>query len=206
MALAVVLGGLLALARLSRTAVVRWAATAWIEFFRGVPLLLLILFSALALPHYGVDLSVFWYLVLGLVAYNSAVLAEIFRAGINSLDRGQREAADAIGLRYWQAMRIVIVPQAARRMLPAIVSQLVTLLKDTSLGYVIAYEELLRRGRSTGEYFKNPLQTLVVVAVVYMLVNLGLSLIARRLERRRPGTMAIVNGVEDLAVLGTGPP
>src|SRR5204862_7112040 len=125
MAMAFVLGILVALARLSTRRAVRWAAGAYIEFFRSMPLLLLILFSFLALPKYGIDLSIYGYLVLALVVYNAAVLGEIFRAGILSLDAGQTEAAQALGLSYRQAMAFVVLPQALRRMLPAIVRQLV---------------------------------------------------------------------------------
>jgi len=206
MALAMALGTALALLRLARRAPLRWLATAWIEFFRGVPLLLLIFFTFFALPKYGINMSPFRALVLALALYNGAMLGEIFRAGILSLDRGQTEASYAIGLSYWQTMSYVVIPQAARRMIPAIVSQLITLLKDTSLGYVITYEELLRRSRSTGEFFKNPLQVTAFVAVVYILVNLTLSRIARRLEvrqRRRLGAGAILPtaGGEDVSVV-----
>ncbi|HEX2047875.1 MAG TPA: amino acid ABC transporter permease [Acidimicrobiales bacterium] len=203
---AIVIGALMALARLSRTPPVRWLATTYVEFFRGVPLILLIFFSAFGLPSYGVDLSVFWYLALGLIIYNGAVLGEIFRAGILSLDRGQSEAAYSLGLTYWQSMLLVVIPQAARRMIPAIVSQLVTLLKDTSLGAAIGYFELLRRARVTGEFYVNPLQALFVAAVMYIIVNFALSRLARWLEvrqRRRFGAGSIsVTGVEDLAVVG----
>ena len=205
MALAIVIGGLLALGRLARAGPVRWVAGGYVEFFRAMPLLLLILFSFFGLPKLGVDLSPFSYLALALVAYNSAVLGEIFRAGILSLDRGQSEAAYAVGLTYWQAMLSVVLPQAVRRMVPAIVSQLVTLLKDTSFGFVVGFEELLRRAQITGEFGKNLLQAYVAAALVYLAVNLALSRVARRLEvrqRRRyqAGTMA-VGGIEDLAVL-----
>ena len=206
MAAALVLGAGLALLRLSRAWPVRWLATAWVEFFRGVPLLLLIFFTFFALPKYGIDMSPYRALVLALAVYNGAVLGEIFRAGILSLDRGQTEAAYAVGLGYWQAMLLVIIPQALRRMVPAIVSQLITLLKDTSLGFVITYEELLRRSRINGEFFQNPLQSTAFVAVVYIAVNLTLSRIAHRLEvrqRRRLGAGRIdVGGVEDLATVG----
>ncbi len=209
MALAIVVGGLMALGRLARNGPVRWLSGVYVEFFRAVPLLLLILFSALALPKYGFRLPAFGYLVLALVAYNSAVLGEIFRAGILSLERGQSEAALALGLGYWQSMLLVIIPQAVRRMVPAIVSQLVTLLKDTSLGFVIGLSlqdrELLRRGRDLGEFYRNPLQALVVVAVMYIVINFALSRLATRLElrqRRRYSAGAIsVAGVEDLAVV-----
>jgi glutamate transport system permease protein len=195
MALALAIGLLMALGRLARSPIIRNLAGIYVEFFRAVPLLLLILFAGLGLPRYGIDWGPFWFLVAALVAYNSAVLAEIFRAGILSLDRGQGEAANAIGLSYWQSMGLVLVPQAVRRMVPSIVAQLVTLLKDTSLGFVITYEELLRRSRSTGEFFGNPLQTLVVVACMYLAVNFLLGRLAAWLEsrqRRRPRAAADV--------------
>ena len=205
MVIAVVIGALVALARLARNAPERWAATLYVEFFRGLPLYLLILFSWLGLPRLGVRLDVFWYLVIGLSVYNSAVLAEIFRAGILSLDRGQSDAAAAIGMRYWQSMGQVIVPQAVRRMLPAIISQLVTLLKDTSLGVLIFYEELLRRARLSAEFFHNPVHSVALVALIYIAVNATLSQVATRLEARqrqryRAGGIS-VTGLEDLAVV-----
>ena len=206
MALAIVLGAALALLRLSRTAPVRWFAATFVEFFRGVPLILLIFFTFFALPKYGIDMTPLRALIIALALYNGAMLGEIFRAGILSLDRGQTEAAYAVGLTYWQSMLLVIIPQAARRMIPAIVSQLITLLKDTSLGFVISYEELLRRSRISGEFFKNPLQAYFLAAVLYIAVNFTLSRIARWLEirqRRRLGAGSIkIAGVEDLAVLG----
>ncbi len=205
MAIALVLGAALALMRLSRSAPVRWFAAAWIEFFRGFPLLLLILFAFLTPPEYDVTVTPFRAVVAALALYNGAMLGEIFRAGILSLDRGQTEAAYAIGLTYWQTMLLVVIPQAARRMLPAIISQIVTLLKDTSLGFVIGYEELLRRSRSTGEFFHNPLQTLVFVALMYIAVNFTLSRAAQALEgrqqRRYGATSIAAAGAEDLAVV-----
>jgi len=206
MVIALLVGGLVGLARLARTGPVRWLATLYVEFFRGMALYLLILFCWLGLPRLGVRLDVFWYLVIGLSVYNSAILAEIFRAGIMSLDRGQSDAASALGMRYWQSMGLVIVPQAVRRMLPSIISQLVTLLKDTSLGVLIFYEELLRRARLSAEFFHNPVASVALVALVYIAVNATLSQFATRLEarqRRRYGAGAApVTGMEDLAVIG----
>ncbi len=184
-ALSAVAGAALALARLSLSRPVRVVATAEVEFFRGLPLLLLIVFCAFGLPRYGIDLPTFWYLVLGLTLYNSAVLSEIFRAGILSLPRGQSEAAYAVGLTYWQSMLLVVVPQAVRRMLPSLISQFVTLLKDTSLGFVIAYEELLRRAGEAVQVLGNPIQMYLVVALMYIAVCYSLSLVARRLEGRQ---------------------
>jgi glutamate transport system permease protein len=203
-AFAMTIGGLMALARLARHVPQRWLATLYIEFFRGLPLYLLLLFCAFGLPQLGVRLEPFWYLVIGLSVYNSSILAEIFRAGILSLDRGQSEAAFSLGLGYWQSMGLVVIPQAVRRMVPAVVSQLVTLLKDTSLGVLIFYEELLRRARITGEFYQNPVHAIALAALFYIAVNSLLSVVARRLEarqRRRYGAGAIqVAGAEDVAL------
>ena len=211
MGLALVLATVLALGRLSRATPVRWLAGFVIETFRALPQLLFILGAALVLPRYGVELDVMWYVVVGLTLYQGAVLAEIFRAGILSLDRGQSEAAYAIGLTYRQAMALVVVPQAVRRMLPAIVSQLVTLFKDTSLGYAISYEEAVRRGRiATVQFGRSLLQIILLVAVTFIVINLTLSRFARRLEQRQQrrygGSAATVTGVEDLTVIDPDKP
>ena len=186
MALSIAVGAVLAVGRLSRRSWVAGLAGVWVELFRGLPLLLLILFLFLGLPAVGVTISVFWALVAGLTLYNSAVLGEIFRAGILSLPKGQTEAAYAIGLRRGQTLRLILVPQAVRRMLPALISQLVTLLKDTSLGFVIGYAELLRNGRTAVEFlggrYSIPIYT--AIAVVYIAVNASLSFLARWLDRR----------------------
>ncbi|HVE63182.1 MAG TPA: amino acid ABC transporter permease [Mycobacteriales bacterium] len=210
MVLALVFGAFFALGRLSRAAVVRVPATAVIELFRALPQLLLILAAAIVLPRYGFELPVFVYLIVGLTLYQGSVLAEIFRAGILSLDRGQSEASYSVGLSYGQTMRLVVIPQAVRRMLPSIISQLVTLFKDTSLGFAIGYEELLRRGKfATVSFGESLLQIYLLIAVIFIVVNIGLSRLARWLEGRQQrkygaaGAAATVTGVEDLAVLDT---
>lgn len=210
-AFTLVIGMVAALGRLSLTRPVRWLATTYVELFRATPLLLLILFASLVLPDYGFDLPLFWYAVIGLSLYNGAVMAEIFRAGILSLEKGQTEAAYAVGLRYWQAMGLVVIPQAVRRMVPALISANVTLLKDTSLAYVVSVEELLRRGRIVGEFSNNPLQALMVVAAMFIIVNFTLGSIARRLERRQRrryggGPVAVTGGPEDLIAVETAVP
>lgn len=207
MALALVAGVVLVFARLSRRRLLRAAAIGYLETFRGLPVLLLIFASFLAVPRLGFNISRLQAVVLALALYNSAVLGEIFRAGILSLERGQREGALALGLTEGQAMRSVVLPQAVRRMLPAIVSQLVTLLKDTSLGSVIGYEELLRRSDLAAKTARpaSDLQAFLIAGAIYVLVNLLLSRLARRLEsaqRRRYGVGAIVvTGVPELTVL-----
>lgn len=205
MAAAVAVGALLALVRLSRSRLGALAATAYVEFFRATPLVLLMLFLFLAAPRLGIGLTPFWAVVLGLTIYNAAVLCEILRAGVLSLDRGQVDAAAAVGLTRRQSMRFVILPQAVRRMLPAVVSQLVTLLKDSALGLVVSYEELLTRARQVGTFSGNPLQAYFTVALVYIVVNLALSSVAHHLEvrqrrRYRAGPIAPA-GAEELAVL-----
>ena len=195
MALSMALGALLAVGRLSPRGWIARPVGAWVELFRGLPLLLLILFVFLGLPQLGIDVPTRVALIIGLTLYNSAVLGEIFRAGILSLPRGQNEAAMAIGLGRGQALRLVLLPQAVRRMLPALVSQLVTLLKDTSLGFVIGYTELLRNGRTGVEFLggKYSIPIYTGIAVVYIAVNATLSYTARLLDRstrRRYGQAA----------------
>ncbi len=207
LALAVGLG--LALLSLSRVTPVRLVAKLWVDVFRNLPLIFLILYLALSLPE---SVREFWvdnspgFLpdalrsqlvlagVLGLVLYNSAVLAEIMRAGILSLDRGQREAAAALGLSYTQQMREVVLPQGLRRMVPATVSQLVTLTKDTTLVSIIAIQESVRSGRILSQTAGNPfvggdvnapiLQVMIFVGVLFVAFNFALSRLSRRLEVR----------------------
>ena len=178
------LGAVLALLRLAQNRVTRYLATAYIELFRAVPLLLLIYAFLLALPPHGINLPIFWKLVVPITMVSSAILAEVFRAGILALDRGQSEAASAIGLTYWQSMRIVVLPQAIRLVVPTLVAQLVSLLKDSTLGYVVSYPELMKQGNNLTVYTHLLVQTYVVIAVVYVLINFGLSQLASALERR----------------------
>jgi len=178
------LGAVFALLRLSQHRVLRWPATAYIELFRAVPLLLLVYAFLLALPPYGVNLSTLWKLVVPIIIVNTAVLAEIFRAGVNALDRGQSEAAAAIGLSYGQSMRLVVLPQAVRLVVPALVTQLVALLKDSTLGYVVSYEELMKQANNLTVYTHLLVQTFLIVSVVYVLINATISFLARQVERR----------------------
>ncbi|HEX8081351.1 MAG TPA: amino acid ABC transporter permease [Jatrophihabitans sp.] len=187
--LASVLGVLLAFGRLSRQPLIRLPAVAVIEFFRGVPLLLLIFALFLAFPIVvGTDLPALWALVLALTMYNGAVIAEIIRAGVQSIPKGQTEAAYAIGLSRGQTLRMVLLPQAIRVMLPALISQLVVLLKDTSLGFVIGFSELLRTGGQLVQALNNPLQLYLAVALIYIIINSLLSGLASYVEGRQRRT------------------
>jgi glutamate transport system permease protein len=159
-------------------------AAGYVELFRSLPLLLLIFAFLLALPPLGLNLPIFWKLVVPIVMVNVAVLAEVFRAGIRALDRGQFEAAAAIGLTHWQSMRIVVLPQAIRMMAPALVAQLVSLLKDSTLGYVVSYPELMKQANGLTVYTHLLVQTFPIVACIYVAINLLLSQLAHWLERR----------------------
>ncbi len=174
-------GTVVAIARIAKSPWIRIPAAVGIELFRGLPVLLLILFTAL-----GFGASIFEAVVVGLTLYNTAVIAEILRAGIQSLPGGQREAALAVGLTNGQSLRLVLLPQAVRRMLPSLVSQLVVLLKDTSLGFVVGYAELLRTSRELRDFFGSRyiFSIFVVTAVIYIGVNFTLSRVAAWLERR----------------------
>ncbi|MEU8488731.1 amino acid ABC transporter permease [Streptomyces sp. NPDC048641] len=193
--LSLVLGLLLAVARLSEHKTVRWAATGFIELFRAIPLLITIYALWFLFLTYKNSLGVvgdntaFWALVIGLTVYNGCVQAEVIRAGVNAVPRGQVEAAYALGLRKSQVMTMLLLPQAVRSMLPAMISQLVVTLKDTSLGYIITYDELLfaaRRMANTilvnGDY---PITAVViVVGAIYVALCLALAGLATWIERR----------------------
>ncbi|NUU21437.1 MAG: amino acid ABC transporter permease [Streptomycetaceae bacterium] len=189
-----VLGALLAAGRLSDHRPVRWLATAFVTFFRAMPLLILIFFLYLAPAKLSwwpgfldwINDDLMWPLVLGLVLYNGTVQAETMRAGILALPKGQSEAAYAVGMRKSQVMGQILVPQGIRAMLPSIISQMVVTLKDTSLGYLISYHELLYNGKliaSTQTYGFPFIPVAIVVGTVYILMCMALSLFAVWLER-----------------------
>jgi glutamate transport system permease protein len=190
--LAIGFGAIFATGKLSDHAWLRWPSTAVIEFFRAVPVLLLILFLFLSLGHV---LGSFWALVLALMLYNGSVLAEIFRAGILAVPSGQREAGLAIGLRKGQVTRLIQAPQAISTMLPAIISQCVVALKDTTLGFVIGSPEVTRAAKSiyTSVEYNNPIAVGLVLMAVFVLINYSLSRLARWLESRmrREGKEAV---------------
>jgi glutamate transport system permease protein len=156
----------------------------FVEFFRGLPVVITIFFVARALPEYGIDLSARMFLVIGLTLYNMVVIGEILRSGMANLPRGQKEAADAMGLSGLQTVLLILLPQAFRIMLPALISQVVVVLKDTSLGFIIGYEEALRVGGQIIQVLGNPIQTYTVIAVIYISINYAISKLAQYMQRR----------------------
>ncbi|NUP00964.1 MAG: amino acid ABC transporter permease [Nonomuraea sp.] len=185
--LALVFGAVFGLARLSDHAWVRIPAATVVEVFRAIPLLLLIFFIFYLAPSIagGGDYA-FIALVFGLMLYNGSVLAEIVRAGVHAIPKGQAEAAYAVGMRKNQVLRMVLLPQAVTTMMPAIVSQLVVLLKDTALGYIIAYADLLNTGFKImpAAYFGSLIPAAIVIGIIYIAINMALSYLATWLERR----------------------
>jgi glutamate transport system permease protein len=183
--LALVLGALLGLGRLSEHWWVRIPAGAVVEFFRAIPLLILIFFAFFgSYAILGVAISAFAAVVFGLTLYNGSVIAEIVRAGVLAVPRGQSEAAYALGLRKGLVLRLILLPQAVRSMLPVLISQLVVLLKDSALGFIIAYVELLHETDQIGAQFGNVVQASILVAALYITLNLLLGWFATMVERR----------------------
>jgi len=179
--LALVLGLVLALWRAARPAWLRWPAIAVIELFRGLPVLLMMFFGLL-----GFGWDAFGSVVFGLTVYNMAIIAEILRAGLASLPAGQAEAAYAVGLTRTQTLFSILLPQAVRIMLPSLISQLVVLLKDSSLGFIVGYAELLKSIQNNAQFFGNKyfIALFVVGAGIYLVVNITLSRVAVWIQRR----------------------
>lgn len=197
MGFALVLGTVLSFARLSRRAWVRLPVAALLEFFRGMPVLLMMLFILLL-----ASTGAFWAVVLALSVYNAAIIGEALRSGILALNRGQREAGLAIGLSPGRTRLLIEFPQAFRQMLPILIAQLVVLLKDTSLGYIVAYNELSRTVQQLSQFTgSTTLFSFWVVAVaLYLAINLSVSWLGRRAARARA---VVAIPVERRAVAGT---
>jgi glutamate transport system permease protein len=185
--LAVVFGAVFGVGKLSDHAWVRWPCTLVVEFFRAVPVLILMVFVFFTYGTGPDGIGSYWTVVIALTLYNGAVLAEVFRAGIQAVPKGQAEAAYAIGLRKTQVMTSILLPQAVKIMLPAIVSQCVVALKDTSLGMYVLAPGLTAVGKQIYTEFGNQLQTAVVLAATYVACNLVLTWIASWLQRRLVG-------------------
>ncbi|THV28399.1 amino acid ABC transporter permease [Glycomyces paridis] len=212
--LALFLGVIFGFGRISQFGLTRWVSTGYVQFFRSLPLVLLIWISFTIDGHFGFTTGTLgWsgearrltFLVVGLGVYNGAVLAEILRAGVAALPSGQAMAGHAIGLRHGQVQRLVVLPQVLRNMLPAVLAQLVILLKDTSLGYVITYPELLHSADIIGsDYGNSYLQALIIAAAIYFVLAYALSklvvLAERRLRKKTAAPLARVKQIEASAV------
>ena len=185
--LAIVFGIAFGLGRLSPNPFLRGVCAVVVEFFRAIPVLLLMIFLYQLLAVYKVvppgSLG-FWAVVIALTLYNGSVIAEILRAGIKSLPKGQTEAAHALGLSHWQTMWRILLPQSIAAMLPALISQMVIALKDSALGYQIGYVEVVRSGTQVASAYRNYLPSLIVVAIIMIVINYALTALASRVERQ----------------------
>lgn len=201
MLIALPFGALFGIARLSDHWWIARTAGVIVEFFRAIPVLIMMFFANTAYALFtdiDRDIRPLYAVVTGLVIYNGSVLAEVVRAGILSLPKGQTEAALAVGMRKGQLMTNVLLPQAVTAMLPAIVSQLVVIVKDTAIGgALLGFGELINQARPAASYYNaNTIATLAVIAVIFIVVNSLLSMFAgwleRRLRRRKKGTGAVL--------------
>jgi glutamate transport system permease protein len=181
--IALALGLVLLAGRLARPRLVRWPSVAVIEFLRGTPTLLLIYVCFLVLPAAGIKLSTYWMLTLPIGLSTAAVVAEVYRAGVLAVPRGQTDAARSLGLTEVQVFRLVVFPQAVRFIVPALVAQLVIVVKDTTFGYIVTYGELMQNAKVLIANYHALVPVYLVVAVLYCLVNYAISRASRRLNR-----------------------
>ncbi|WP_278536544.1 amino acid ABC transporter permease [Delftia acidovorans] len=181
--IALSLGLVLLAGRLARPRVVRWPSIAVIEFLRGTPTLLLIYVCFLVLPAAGIKLGTYWMLTLPIGLSTAAVVAEVYRAGVLAVPRGQTDAARSLGLTEVQVFRFVVFPQALRYIVPALVAQLVIVVKDTTFGYIVTYGELMQNAKVLIANYHALVPVYLVVAVLYCLVNYAISRASRRLSR-----------------------
>jgi glutamate transport system permease protein len=184
---AVAFGLLFGIGKLSEHAPVRWMSWLVVEFFRAVPVLLLMVFVWFLVSIGDGPLSSFWCVVIALTLYNGSVLAEVFRAGMNAVPKGQVEAAYAIGMSKSQVVWNIQLPQAVKIMLPAIISQMVVALKDTSLGYYILAPGLTAVYKPIYLEFQNQVPTAIVITALYVVVNLVLTYVATAVQHRLVG-------------------
>lgn len=181
--IALTFGLVLLVGRLARPRLVRWPSVAVIEFLRGTPTLLLIYVCFLVLPQLGVKLSTYWMLTLPIGLATAAVVAEVYRAGVLAVPRGQADAARSLGLTEAQVFFSVVFPQALRYIVPALVAQLVIVVKDTTFGYVVTYGELMQNAKVLIANYHALVPVYLVVAALYCLVNYAISRASQRLGR-----------------------
>ncbi|MBE2977389.1 amino acid ABC transporter permease [Priestia megaterium] len=184
--LSFLIGSIVGILRYARIPVLSRVLAFIVEIIRNLPLLLIIFFTYFALPEIGIDMEITSAAIVALTVFESAMISEIIRSGLKSIEKGQIEAARSSGLNYYQTLRFVVLPQALRRMVPPLVSQFISLLKDTSLAVVIALPDLLHNAQIIyGQKQSYVVPMFLIIAMMYFIVNYALSIIARRLEVKR---------------------
>ncbi len=208
--LSIVIGLVLGVGRLSGSRVLRGVCGAYVELFRSVPVLVMMIFAyffAVFVLRIPGDAASLFGVVAGLTLYNSSVIAELIRSGVFSLPKGQREAGLAVGLTPFQTMTAILLPQAITSMLPSLLSQLVVILKDTALGYIINYPELIRGGQNLATNFGNLIPSFIVLAAMFIIINYALTLVARVVEQRLQRSAKGGDPVDpEATLLGEGAP
>lgn len=180
------IGGLLGVVRFAKIPFLSKIVGLVVDIIRNLPLLLIIFFTYFALPQVGIKLSIFWAAVAALTIFESAMLSEIFRAGLNAVPKGQMEAGLSTGLSYTETMLSIVVPQAFKSMIPALVSQLISLIKDTSLAVIISLPELTHNAKIIyGQNENYVIPMFVAMTVMYFVICYVLSLLSKYLERRQ---------------------
>lgn len=179
----IIIGLVASVIRVSKTKVISWFIIAYVDIFRGTPLLMQIIFTYYALPYVGINLPAPVAGIVALSLNSGAYVSEIFRAGIESIEKGQLEAARSLGMSYIQTMRYVIIPQTIRRVLPPLTNELVALIKDSSLLSVIAIAELLRTSKEMMTWKLNP-SSLTAAAIIYLIITIPLTRLVSYLEKK----------------------
>ncbi len=182
--ISLVLGMLLMLGRVSENRALSAACRVVIDFFRGVPSLLLIYFFFLIVPQYGIKMPSFWMLTLPVALAAAGVLAEVFRAGVNAVPKGQVEAAYSLGLTRGKVMRRIVLPQAIHYVIPSLISQLVVVVKDTTVAYVVSYPDLMQNARVLITSYDSLVSVYFVVAIIYILINYAINQASAYVSRR----------------------
>ena len=183
--LSFIIGSVIGIVRYTKIPVFSQILGFIVEVIRNLPLLLIIFFTYFALPEVGLKLEIITAVIVALTIFEAAMISEIVRSGLLSIEKGQIEAARSSGLTYVQALWSIILPQALRRMVPPLVSQFISLLKDTSLAVAISLPELMHNAQIiSGQNVNYTIPTFIVVACIYFIVNYSLSILSRRLELR----------------------
>ncbi|MCS7201596.1 MAG: amino acid ABC transporter permease [Dictyoglomus sp.] len=180
----IILGLIISLGRISKNPLFRYPASIYVEVIRGTPLLMQLLIIYYALPSIGLNLPAITAAITGLSLNSAAYVGEIFRGGIQSIEKGQMEAARSLGMTYFQAMRYVILPQAFRRILPPLTNEFASMLKESSLASTLAVTELLRSGRELVAWKANVFSPFIGVTLFYLIMTIPLTRLSSYLEKR----------------------
>lgn len=193
-----IMGFLMMLGRISKCKIARGICTALIEFTRGVPTLLFIYFFFLVVPQFGIHMSAFWKITLPVAISASGIVAEVLRSGVNAVPKGQKEAALSLGMSDRSVFLKVVFPQAIRYVIPALISEVVIVVKDTTFAYVVNFPDLMQNAKVLISNYDALLSVYLVVAVIYIIINYLLNRLSVFAARRRNRSMPEIHTGEDI--------